>query len=171
MYARRRRGLTDRKADPATRREDALHAGSNEDIQMVERSQTAGWIPSLYEPIKKAGQKLADWFAPRSDAAVTADAYEIGMELPGVEADHIDISVQDGMLVVTGVKHFEREETGKSYLFTEREFGAFQRAFRIPPDADAEAIDAAFKNGVLTIRLPKARSAEGPLRKVPIRTP
>lgn len=138
---------------------------------MVERTQTAGWIPSMYEPIKKASQKIADWFAPRSDAAVSAEAYEIAMELPGVEAENIDISIQDGMLVVTGQKLFEREETGKSYLFSEREFGAFQRAFRIPPDAEAEAIDATFKNGVLMIRLPKLRPAEAPARKVAIRTP
>ena len=53
---------------------------------MVERSQTAGWLPSLYEPIKKAGQKIANWFAPRADASVTPEAYEITMELPGVTA-------------------------------------------------------------------------------------
>ncbi len=137
---------------------------------MVERSQTGGWMPSLYEPIKKVSQKVADWFAPRSDAAVTTSAYEIAMELPGVEPDNIDIAVQDGMLVVSGEKQFEHEESGKSYFFSEREFGAFQRAFRIPLDADAEAIDAEFKNGVLTIRLPKARPVDGNARKVAVRT-
>ena len=137
---------------------------------MVERSQTGGWTPSLYEPLKKASQKVAEWFAPRSDAAVTAAAYEIAMELPGVEQDNIDIAIQDGLIIVTGEKRFEQEETGKSYYFSEREFGVFQRAFRIPPDADPEGIDAEFKNGVLTIRLPKARASEGPSRKVPIRS-
>lgn len=127
-------------------------------------------MPSLYEPIKKAGEKIADWFAPRSDAALTASAYEIAMELPGVELADIDISVHDNMLVVAGEKQFEREEIGKSYLFSEREYGAFQRAFRIPPDADPEGIDAELKSGVLTIRLPKARVVEGPSRKVPIRS-
>ena len=92
------------------------------------------------------------------------------MELPGVEPDNIDIAVQDGVLVVSGEKQFEHEESGKSYYFSEREFGAFQRAFRIPLDADAEAIDAEFKNGVLTIRLPKARPVDGNARKVAVRT-
>jgi len=136
---------------------------------MVERTQTGGWIPSLYEPVKKATQKIAEWFAPRSDAAVTAEAYEIAMELPGVALDDISIDVQDGMLIVTGEKRLEREVAEKSYLFSEREYGAFQRAFRIPPDADAEAIEADFKNGILTVRLPKARVSAGPTRKVPIR--
>jgi HSP20 family protein len=59
---------------------------------MVERTQTGGWMPSVYEPLKKAGEKIAEWFAPRSDAAVTTLAYEIGIELPGVTLDDIDIT-------------------------------------------------------------------------------
>lgn len=136
---------------------------------MVERTQTGGWMPSLYEPIKKVSQKISDWFAPRSDAAVTPDSYEISMELPGVTLEAIEIAIQDNMLLVTGEKRFEREESGKSYFFSEREYGVFQRTFRIPPDADQEAIDADFRNGVLTIRLPKVRPAEGTARRVPIR--
>lgn len=136
---------------------------------MVERTQTGGWMPHLYEPIKKATQKIADWFAPRSDAAVTQDAYEIAMELPGVEQENIDIAIQENMLVVTGEKRFEREESGKSYFFSEREYGTFQRAFRIPPDADQEAIDAEFRNGVLRVKLPKKRTDGGTMRKVAIR--
>lgn len=137
---------------------------------MVERTQTGGWMPSLYEPIKKVSQKIADWFAPRSDAAVLSDAYEITMELPGVMPDDMDIAVQDGMLVVTGEKRFEQEVAEKNYLFSEREYGAFQRAFRIPPDADPDSIDAQFKNGVLTVRLPKVRVSGSPARKIAIRT-
>jgi HSP20 family protein len=136
---------------------------------MVERTQTGGWMPSLYEPIKKVGQKVAEWFAPRSDAAVTQESYEIAMELPGVDLEDIDIGLQDGMLVVTGEKRFEHEETGKSYFFSEREYGVFQRAFRVPPDADVEAIDAELRNGVLRILMPKKRAVEGPSRKVAVR--
>lgn len=137
---------------------------------MVERTQSAGWLPSLYEPIKKAGQKLADWFAPRSDAAVTPDAYEITMELPGVQPEDIDVSLQDNMIVVTGEKQSEHEEAGKSYFFSEREYGAFQRAFRMPPDANGEGIDADFRNGVLTLTIPKRRTEAGPLRKITVRS-
>ncbi len=137
---------------------------------MVERSQTGGWMPSLYEPVKRVSEKIAEWFAPRSDAAMTAQAYEVSMELPGVDPANIEIALQDSMLVVTGEKRFEHTETGKSYIFSEREYGAFQRAFRVPPDADADAIDAEFRHGVLTIKLPKARVAEAPTRKVPVRS-
>ena len=54
---------------------------------MVEKSHTAGWWPQLYEPLKGFGEKIADWFAPRSDASSAADAYEICLELPGVKSD------------------------------------------------------------------------------------
>lgn len=137
---------------------------------MVERSQTAGWIPSLYEPIKKAGQKLADWLAPRSDASVTQDSYDVAMELPGVSPEDVSVSIQNNMLIVTGEKRSEHEETGRSYFFSEREYGSFQRAFRIPPDADPERIDANFRNGVLRILIPKVRAEVAPSRKVPIRS-
>jgi HSP20 family protein len=137
---------------------------------MVERTQTAGWMPSLYEPIKKASQTIADWFAPRSDAAVTQDAYEITMELPGVQPDDIDLALQDNMIIVTGEKRSEHEETGKSYFFSEREYGVFQRAFRIPPDANAQAIEADFRNGILSIKIPALKTEAGPSRKIKVRT-
>ena len=135
----------------------------------MERTQSGGWSPSLYEPIKKAGQKLAEWFAPRADATVSPELYEITMELPGIEQADLEIAVQDGLVIVTGEKRSQHEETGKSYFFSEREYGAFQRAFRIPPDADGDAIDAELKNGVLRIVLPKKRSEGGPPRRVAVK--
>jgi HSP20 family protein len=137
---------------------------------MVERTQTGGWSPSLYEPIKKAAQTIADWFAPRSEAAVTGDAYEITMELAGVGKEDVEITVQGNMLMVAGEKRVEHVETTKSFLFTEREYGAFERAFRIPPDVDQDAIDADFANGVLRLKLPKVKPAESPAKKVEIRS-
>ena len=114
---------------------------------MVEKSHTAGWWPNLYEPLRTVGQKVADWVAPRSDASAMEDSYEINVELPGVKPDDVDVSVHDNSLVVRGEKKFEREETGKSYFFSEREYGSFQRTFRLPPDADSDHIDATFGDG------------------------
>lgn len=137
---------------------------------MVERNATGGWMPSITEPIRKAGQKIADWFAPRSDAAVTGEAYEITMELPGVGADAVDVAIQDNMLIVTGEKRLEHEETGKSYFFSEREYGVFQRAFRIPPDGDQQAIEASFNNGLLAVRIPKLKADAGLSRRIAVKT-
>jgi HSP20 family protein len=60
---------------------------------------------------------------------------------------------------------------GRTYFFSEREYGAFQRSFRLPPDAAADRIDAAFKNGVLNVRIPKLQPATlADTRKVQVRT-
>lgn len=136
---------------------------------MVERSHTAGFLPQLFDPIRSAGQKVADWFAPRSDAAVATDHYEITMELPGVAAKDIDITVHEDTLTIRGEKHLEHVESDKSYFFSEREFGAFQRAFRMPVDADPDTIDAAFRDGVLTVRFSKHPPHATSGRKVEIR--
>lgn len=136
---------------------------------MVERSHTAGWLPSVYEPLKRAGEKIADWFAPRSDASVSSASYQISMELPGVTVEDIDIAMQDGTMIVRGEKRFENEERGDNYFFSEREYGAFQRSFRLPADAKVEDIAADFRNGVLTITIPKIVAPAAEQRKIPIR--
>ena len=105
---------------------------------MVEKSHTAGWWPDLYQPLRNIGQRVADWFAPRSDASALEDYYEINVELPGVKTEDVDVSVDDNSLTVRGEKRYEREEAGRTYFFSEREYGSFQRTFRLPPDADSE---------------------------------
>jgi HSP20 family protein len=141
----------------------------NED-PMVERSHTGGWWPSVYEPIRRASEKIADWFAPKSDALASDAGYHINMELPGVSADDINISVQDGVVNVRGEKRFENEEQGENYFFSEREYGAFQRSFRLPADAKSSDVVADFRNGVLTITIPKLATPAADSRKVDIRT-
>ena len=136
---------------------------------MVERSHTAGFLPQFFDPIRSAGQKVADWFAPRSDAAVATDHYEITMELPGVAAKDIDITVHEDTLKNISMKDLNHEDSDKSYFFSEREFGAFQRAFRMSVDADPDTIDAAFRDGVLTVRISKHPPHATSGRKVEIR--
>lgn len=138
---------------------------------MVEKTHTAGWLPNLYEPIRQFGEKVADWFAPKSEASATQDFYHIEVELPGVKPDDIDVSARDNSLTVRGEKHFERKETGASYFFSEREYGAFQRTFRLPPDADGDGIEAEFDNGVLSLRIPKQSKEALTGRKIAINRP
>ncbi len=136
---------------------------------MVEKTHTAGWWPQLYEPLKSMGSKIADWFAPAADAAATQEHYEINMELPGVKAGDIDIAMHDDTLTIKGEKRFAREETGRSYFFSEREYGAFQRSFRLPAHTDRDAITADFKDGVLTVQVPKAGPPPDQSKKIKIR--
>lgn len=136
---------------------------------MVEKSHTAGWWPDLYDPLRNIGQRVADWFAPRSDASALEDFYEINVELPGVKAEDVDVSIEDNSLVVRGEKRSEHEETGRTYFFSEREYGAFQRTFRLPPDVDSDKIDAEFCDGILHLKITKRTSSQIAGRKIDVR--
>lgn len=136
---------------------------------MVEQTHTAGWLPNLYEPLRNVGQKVADWFAPRSEASAAKDSYEINIELPGVKSEDVDVSVHDNSITIRGEKQSKRRETGRTYFFCEREYGAFQRTFRLPPDAEKDGIEAEFKDGVLSLRIAKRAPNKPEGRKVEVR--
>ncbi len=136
---------------------------------MVEKSHTAGSSPNLYEPLRNIGQKLADWFAPASEASASEQTYDVVLELPGVKDEDIDVAVHDGNLVVRGEKRSHREEKTRTYFFSEREYGAFQRTFRLPPDANTDSIDAIYGDGVLTVRIGKRDVETGDHKRIEVR--
>jgi HSP20 family protein len=122
---------------------------------MVESTHKTGFFPTLADPFRTLGGRVADWFAPASEAATDANAYRISMEVPGVAEDDIGVTVHEGVVTVTGEKRSRREETGETWFFSEREYGSFSRSFRLPPDADGAQVDAGLKDGLLTITVPK----------------
>lgn len=136
---------------------------------MIEKSNMTGFWPQLYEPLRNFGTRMAEWMAPASDASSDDGAYRITMELPGVEEKDIDLSVHDGMVTVKGEKTAEREETGETWFFTERQYGAFSRSFRLPADADGDNVEAKLKDGVLIMTIPKRDTPDPSGRKVDIK--
>lgn len=135
---------------------------------MAERPAATGFWPSLTEPFREIAHRVSDWLAPASDASSDDQAYRITMELPGVEAADIRLTVEGGMATVKGEKRSARTERGETWYFTERQFGAFSRSFRLPADADDQAISATLRDGVLTITLPRAVPKAAERREVPI---
>lgn len=136
---------------------------------MVEKFPMSGFWPSLYEPFRQAGSRLADWLAPAAEASVVDNAYRIAIELPGVAEDDIHLTVEEGVVSVRGEKKTSREESGEDWYFSERQFGSFSRSFRLPPDADDAAVKAELKDGVLTVTVPqKAPDAAPTAARVPI---
>ncbi|WP_375551996.1 Hsp20/alpha crystallin family protein [Rhodophyticola porphyridii] len=136
---------------------------------MVEKSHTSGFWPSLYDPFRSMGARVADWFAPASEAATNETAYKIVMELPGVDDKDIDLTVAEGVVTVKGEKRSSREDSGDTWYFSEREYGAFSRSFRLPPDADPNQVAADLKDGVLRITVSKKAPARDEAAKsVPI---
>ena len=110
---------------------------------------------------------IFDQLSRRSDAFHTApmDAYRRGddvwvhLDLPGVAADSLDISVERNVLTVTGERGWQREEGDRVYL-AERRQGAFRRQVTLGEGLDAEGIEADYSDGVLTLRVPVAEKAQ-----------
>ncbi|HSF94362.1 MAG TPA: Hsp20/alpha crystallin family protein [Thermohalobaculum sp.] len=135
---------------------------------MIEKTTSPAWWPGFFEPFRNIGDRVADWFAPRAEAKASNAHYEITMELPGVEKDDIDIALHDGVLTVKGEKHSERKEEGEGYFFSEREYGRFQRTFRLPGDVKDDEVSADFSNGVLKIRVPKRAEEKQQAKKIKV---
>ena len=136
---------------------------------MVEKSEHGGLWPSLYDPIRAFGARLADWLNPASEASSGEEAYDIAMELPGVALDDIELTVEDGVVTVRGEKKTASEKKGDTWYFSERQYGAFRRSFRLPEDAEGDKAEARMKDGVLHVSVPKkSREAVEKARKIAI---
>jgi HSP20 family protein len=101
---------------------------------------------------------------PKVDVAETNDAVHVTADLPGLAENEIDVTLADGHLVIRGEKHAEKEEKdeSKNYHRIERSYGSFHRSIALPAEVDDQKVDASFKNGVLTVVLPKvAKAASG----------
>jgi len=107
--------------------------------------------------------------APAVDIVDTDKAYEITAELPGMDESNIDVKFSDGTLTIKGEKRDDKEEKKKGYYLSERRYGAFQRSFGVPDGVDADKIEANFKNGVLTVTLPKTSQAQKSEKKIAIK--
>lgn len=126
---------------------------------MVEKSGFGGLWPTLFEPFRLAGTRIADWLAPASEASSGEEGYRIALELPGVAEEDVELAVDGGVVTVRGEKKASREEKGDTWYFSERQYGAFSRSFRLPADADEAKVAAALKDGVLTITAPRRPAA------------
>jgi HSP20 family protein len=107
--------------------------------------------------------------APAVDIVDKGNAFEITAELPGMDESNIDVKFADGTLTIKGEKRDEREEKKKEYCLSERRYGSFQRSFGVPDGVDADKIEANFKNGVLTVTLPKTPQAQRSEKKIAIK--
>ncbi len=116
---------------------------------------------------KNLAQKFAA--APAVDVVENEKAYEITAELPGMEEKDIEVKLANGGLTIKGEKKEEKEEKQKDYYVSERRYGSFERYFGLPEGVDADKIEAAFKNGVLKVTLPKTAEAQKPAKKIEVK--
>ena len=108
-------------------------------------------------------------FAPTLNVAESEEGFEVTVELPGMKAEEVQVEMKNGDLWISGEKKEEKEEKKKDYYVSERRFGSFQRSFQLPDGIDEEKIEANFKNGVLTVALPKSPAAQKPEKSIAIK--
>ncbi len=94
-------------------------------------------------------------FSPAVDILEEDDAIVLLAEVPGMNADDINIHVENNVLTLSGERHLEREEKKERYHRVERSYGSFSRAFALPKSVDGDAVVAKLTDGVLSVRLPK----------------
>ena len=111
-------------------------------------------------------QGVAFW-TPRTDLAETESGYDVSLDLPGLKPDEFDVELRHGDLWITGRRHDEHEESGKTWHRVERHNGQFRRVIRLGDDVNPEGVNAEYKDGVLRIHVPKSEAAKS--RKIEVK--
>jgi HSP20 family protein len=112
----------------------------------------------------------AGMFNPNMDVSEREGHYVITAELPGLSEKDLDISLHNGVLTLRGEKKEEHDERSKGRYLMERTYGAFHRSVTLPGDAVEDGIDATFKNGVLTVQVPRSKEPPPGSRKIDVKT-
>lgn len=120
-------------------------------------------LPSLNEPDLWQGM-----LRPSLDIQEHEDRYEVSLELPGVDPDDVQITLEDEVLVIRGEKRREESHRNGRQHRIERVYGSFQRMLDLPLDADPEQIKASFRHGVLTVRIGKRATPASRGRLIPV---
>lgn len=107
-------------------------------------------------------------WAPDVDIVETQEALMVKAEIPGIEPKDIQVTLEHGVLTLRGEKRQVAEQKDERLYRSERHYGSFVRGLRLPANVDASKVSASFKNGVLTIMMPKTAEARG--RSIPIIT-
>jgi HSP20 family protein len=94
------------------------------------------------------------------DIAEDDESFVVTAEVPGAKPEDVTVEVHEGVLTLRGEKKSEREEKREHARYVERTYGSFSRSFRLPDNADGERVGATFKDGVLSLQIPKREEAK-----------
>lgn len=112
-------------------------------------------------PEERMAGRIARWSLLAAEVTDTDHTVEVALEAPGLEADDFEVEVRDDVLVVRGERRMSREETRGHYFVMERAYGQFERAIKLPAPVDDKGATARYRNGVLTVSLPKIAAQRG----------
>ncbi|HEX6588896.1 MAG TPA: Hsp20/alpha crystallin family protein [Longimicrobiales bacterium] len=142
---------------------------------MLTRTGRTGWAAPLdalldvHRELDRVfdGSAVSSWRPLATDVIETAEEVRVVMEVPGMDARELDLTIEDNVLRVSGEKRAEQAEEGAAWRLTERRYGRFERSFILPRDVRSDTVEASYDNGVLTVVLPKREEAKP--RRVEIR--
>lgn len=123
-------------------------------INLLQRELEQAHASGRAGPEAAGSAATAEW-TPAVDIKEEADRYVLLADLPGVSPEHIEVSMENGILTLSGERATEAKSHREGYKRIERVYGGFYRRFSLPDTADAEAISARCSNGVLEIAIPK----------------
>ncbi len=106
-----------------------------------------------------ASERPSQW-APSVDIRETGDALLVQAELPGIDKKDVKVEVREGVLTVSGERHYKKDVKEENVHRIERAYGSFTRSFSLPRNINGDKIEAHMKDGVLEVRLPKRESAK-----------
>jgi len=101
------------------------------------------------------GKRDLSVFKPQIDAIETEKAFNLHVALPGFKKEDIQLEFQEGKLTISGERKFDTEQKENKYHFIETNYGSFSRSFFLPDNVEANAIEAQFENGILSVLIPK----------------
>ncbi|MDD3814705.1 MAG: Hsp20/alpha crystallin family protein [Desulfocapsaceae bacterium] len=120
-------------------------------------------------PFHNLGENVDLKWSPRLDVSETDKALEVVADLPGMDKKDINVSLDGDLLTIKGEKKEVKESKDKHYHSIERRSGSFYRALRLPVDVENDKIEANFKDGVLTLTLPKSKKAAKKVAQIEIK--
>jgi HSP20 family protein len=116
----------------------------------------------------EGGLLSGERMVPSLDLSETDGSLEVRMDVPGVDPKDLDIQVNGNLLTICGQRKEEHEEKGKTFHRVERRTGSFSRSVTLPSAVEEEGVEAQYKNGILTVTLPKTDTAKG--KRIPIKS-
>lgn len=117
------------------------------------------WLDQFFTDFDKASSNTSVTFKPAVDISEEKEDYVLRAELPGVLKENIKIEVKENRLTLSGKKESVVEEQKGEYRYVEAAYGTFSRSFELPRNVSGDAIRAEYLNGVLTLRIAKAKEA------------
>ncbi|MDR3377735.1 MAG: Hsp20/alpha crystallin family protein [Verrucomicrobiae bacterium] len=134
-------------------------------MKLMQYSQPVAWpafgrLTNLEDELDSLFESPAETWSPALDIQENKDAYTLNVELPGMKREDITVSIQNDALVISGERKAETVSEGTEIHRQERFYGKFSRTLTLPAAVSGDQVKASYKEGVLTVTLPKAEEAK-----------